>query len=393
MRIAMFLDTDFPPDSRVENEAVSLIGEGHEVVLFSLSYKSVVHAAENIRGIKVYRTPGSKLLYKLSALVYSLPFYTNIVSTKVNKFITEVKPDALHVHDMPIAAAVYKANKIFKLPVTLDLHEDRPEIMRFYPHMKKMSSKILISINQWKQKQLELMRKADNIILVTNEAKTKYSNIDRSLKEKIKVVPNTIVKDIFYQYPLDEQILSKFLGKKLVLYVGDTGLRRGTDVAIKAMPKVLKAMPEALLVIVGKSSEDGMLKSLVQELAIEKNVVFEGWQDVSLFPSYIKAATVCISPLKRNPHHDTTYANKIFQYMAMGKPQVVSNCPAQQHVIESENCGLVFTSENEIELAEKIVYLLKNKNIAEQMGGNAKEAVLTKWNWDITKKELMNIYA
>ena len=38
MKIGMILDAEFPPDPRVENEAVSLVKNGHEVFLFCLQY-------------------------------------------------------------------------------------------------------------------------------------------------------------------------------------------------------------------------------------------------------------------------------------------------------------------------------------------------------------------
>ncbi|MCB0496035.1 MAG: glycosyltransferase family 4 protein [Cyclobacteriaceae bacterium] len=392
MRIAMFLDTDFPPDSRVENEAVSLIKKGHEVFLFSLSYKPFKNKDEVVNGIHVFRYSGSKLLYKLSALVYTFPFFSNLVKPKLKDFISLVKPDTLHVHDMPLAESVMHLNKQFGLPLTLDLHEDRPEIMKFYPHLNKLPGKLLISPKKWAKKQVELMKKADKVILVTKEAKGKFSTTYPQLMKKITVVPNTINPQIFLQYSIDNELVDRYTKHSVILYLGDTGLRRGTDTAIKAMPYVLKEVPDAKLVLVGKNSEDSILKKIVQELNLEDNVFFEGWQDVSLFPSYIKASSVCISPIKRNPHHDTTYANKIFQYMAMGKPQVVSDCPAQQHVIEAEHCGLVHIAEDEKDLANKLIEVLSNPDLANRMGENAKGASQERWNWDVTSIELINHY-
>ena len=388
----MFLDTDFPPDSRVENEAVSLIKKGHEVFLFSLSYKPFKNKDEVVNGIHVFRYSGSKLLYKLSALVYTFPFFSNLVKPKLKDFISLVKPDTLHVHDMPLAESVMHLNKQFGLPLTLDLHEDRPEIMKFYPHLNKLPGKLLISPKKWAKKQVELMKKADKVSLVTKEAKGKFSTTYPQLMKKITVVPNTINPQIFLQYSIDNELVDRYTKHSVILYLGDTGLRRGTDTAIKAMPYVLKEVPDAKLVLVGKNSEDSILKKIVQELNLEDNVFFEGWQDVSLFPSYIKASSVCISPIKRNPHHDTTYANKIFQYMAMGKPQVVSDCPAQQHVIEAEHCGLVHIAEDEKDLANKLIEVLSNPDLANRMGENAKGASQERWNWDVTSIELINHY-
>jgi glycosyltransferase involved in cell wall biosynthesis len=392
MRIAMFLDTDFPPDSRVENEAVSLINKGHEVFLFSLSYKPFVLAEENVNGITVCRYKSSNLIYKLSALVYTIPLFSILIKNKIRQFIERVKPDALHIHDMPLAETVFKANRKYKLPVTLDLHEDRPEIMKLYPHLQKFPGNILISPKEWARKQIDFMKMANSVILVTEEANEKYSNLHAELSDKIIVVPNTINPEIFYKYSISKDLINRFSKDMIILYVGDTGLRRGTDTAIKAMPSVIEKFPTAKLVLVGKNSEDDSLRKLVDQLQIGENVIFEGWQNVTLFPSYIKASNVCISPLKRNPHHDTTYANKIFQYMAMGKALVVSDCPAQQNVIENENCGLVHQAENETDLAKKLIQVLSNTETANQMGLNGKKAVDEKWNWHKTSLALITLY-
>ena len=60
MRIALFLDQSFPPDSRVENEAHSLVEAGHEVHLFSLNFKKLSPARETVNGIQVHRIKAGK---------------------------------------------------------------------------------------------------------------------------------------------------------------------------------------------------------------------------------------------------------------------------------------------------------------------------------------------
>ena len=80
------------------------------------------------------------------------------------------------------------------------------------------------------------------------------------------------------------------------------------------MASLRKKITNVKLVIVGKNTSDPILKQQVESLNLNDIVDFEGWQDVSLFPSYIKASEICISPLHRNIQHDVAYANKIFQY-------------------------------------------------------------------------------
>lgn len=388
----MILDTDFPPDSRVENEAVSLIEAGHDVFLFSLSYNPYKAAEETINGIQVRRYKASKLIYKLSALAHPIPFYHFLVKPKVTDFIRRNRIEALHVHDMLIAPAVFKVNEIFQLPLILDLHENRPEIMRFYPHLQKFPGKYIIQPGAWERGQKELVKKADKVVLVTEEAKEDYTKRYNLWPEKVIVVPNTVHPNVFSQYPINKNVVNKFKETFNLLYVGDTGLRRGTAVAIKAVALLVKEIPEIKLILVGKSTEDLVLKKLVEEFQLRDHVVFEGWQDVKLFPSYIQASDVCLSPLSRNPHHDTTYANKIFQYMAMGKPLVVSDSTAQANVVKQENCGIVFKAGDEAQMKEAVLYLYRQPEMRIKMGKAAVGAVKERWNWIVTSRKLIEVY-
>ena len=88
--------------------------------------------------------------------------------------------------------------------------------------------------------------------------------------------------------------------------------------------------------IVGKNTTDVILKEEVKKLDLSQYVDFEGWKDLSLFPSYIRASSVCLSPLNRSKQHDVAYANKIFQYMSYGKPIVVSNAIAQEQIVKQK---------------------------------------------------------
>ncbi|MEQ8476660.1 MAG: glycosyltransferase family 4 protein [Fulvivirga sp.] len=390
MRVGMFLDTAFPPDSRVENEAISLIKAGHQVHLFSLDYEGR-QSKEIVNGIQVHRYKADKLTYKLSALAYTFPFFHIRIKKLIRQFIEGIQPDVIHIHDMVIAKAVMDVNK--GLPVVLDLHENRPEIMRHYKHVNEGLGKWLISTNKWNAVQDRLIKRSDRLILVTEEAKKVVTESGLKRPDQITVVPNTILPEVYLNYKIDNSIIERFKDTYNLVYLGDTSLRRGTDTAIKAIALLKDKIPNVKLILVGDSSVDDQLMSLTKELEVDNHVSFEGWQDVSLFSSYVEASDVCLSPLKRNPHHDTTFANKLFQYMAMGKPVVVSDSTTQANVVNSENCGFVFEAENERQLADQIIKLYEDSELSKQLGANGAAAVKERWNWDITSKDLINLYS
>ncbi|NJB82582.1 glycosyltransferase family 4 protein [Wenyingzhuangia aestuarii] len=392
MRIGMILDKTFPPDVRVENEASTLVKQGHDVFLFCLKYDEHQSQKEVINGIQVCRYPSNKLEYKLSALAYTIPFYTWIMAKKIQSFIKTHQIEVLHIHDIRIAEAVFEANQKSKLKTVLDLHDNLPEIMQFYPHLQKFPGKYIISPKKWKVKEEEFIQKADKVITVSPEFVNEVVTRTKIAKNKIVLVPNTIRKSFYDEAVTEVSILEKYKDCFVILYLGDTHLRRGLQTAISAVSTLSKKIANLKLVIVGSNTTDAILKQQVSDLGVEKYVDFEGWQNVALFPSYIKASTVCISPLHRNIQHDVAYANKLFQYMSFEKPVLVSNAIAQKTLIEKVDAGWVHADKDVADFTEKVLQLANNPELRIQKGKNGSKFVKEEFVWEKTSKQLVELY-
>lgn len=392
MRIGMILDKTFPPDPRVENEAVALVNAGHYVQLFCLRYDESQPEKELINGIEVCRYNSSTLEYKLSALAYTIPAYTNMMASKISKFIQTEKVEALHVHDIRIAAAVFKANKKYNLQVILDLHDNMPEVMQFYPHLQKFPGKYIISPKKWKQKEEEFIAKADKVITVSPEFVKEVVDRTKIEKDKIILVPNTIRASFYKEAILEPKVLDKYKDDFVILYLGDTHLRRGLQTAISAVKELSKTIGNVKLVIVGTNTTDTVLKQQAKELEVAHMVDFEGWQEVSLFPSYIMASSICISPLHRSIQHDVAYANKLFQYMSFAKPLLVSNATAQETLVTKHNTGLVHKDRDVSSFVNSCLELYASESLRKELGANGKRFVEEDFIWEKTAKGLIELY-
>lgn len=387
----MILDEEFPPDPRVQNEAQALISNGNSVVLFCLDYKGKLKE-EVINGITVKRFRAHWILQKLAALTYSFPFYNRILIPEIKKFLSSGNYDAIHVHDMRIGKAVLEASKEFRIPKIIDLHENRPEIMQLYEHVRNFPGNILIYPSVWKKWEKKLVLAFDKIIVITQEAKDCIVRDYQIPKDKVLLFPNSVSSSFYQNYKLKEDIVNKFKDKYVLLYIGDTGKRRGLETVIKSIPTLKDKIPNIAFVILGKSKNDDRLKELVEKNNLQQYVHFEGYQPMELFQSYIWASKVGISPLLRNKHHDTTYANKIFQYMSIGLPVVVSDCTAQKRIVESANAGLSHIANSAEDFEKKIMEIYDHPKIAAKFGENAKKFVVNEFNLDKTSNELINYY-
>lgn len=391
MRIGMLLDAVFPPDPRVENEALTLIKAGHQVFLFCLHYGDQIEE-EDVNGIHVRRYKSTKFEYKMSALVYTIPLYKLSMAKKIKLFLEVHKIEALHIHDIQIASASFKAIKGKDIPVVLDLHENRPEIMKFYPHLQKFPGSYIIQPSAWKKQEKKYIEKSTHTIVVTEESKQEIVKRCSVEEKSIVVVPNTVRESFYKTKSIDAKVLEKYKSNFVLLYLGDTGIRRGLPTAISSVVKLKNTIPNIKLVIVGKSSSDALLLEMVKTLEVEEEVDFLGWKDVSLFPSYIAASSVCISPLHRNIHHDTTYANKIFQYMSLGKPLLVSDATAQKSIIEKARSGMIHIEKDSEDFSEKVIELFSDEKLRKQLGEQGKKFIENEFSWEQTSKNLVHLY-
>ena len=400
MKICMVLAGYFPPDIRVEKEARALLSAGHKIFLLSLG-KTGLSAVENINGINVIRVfPPESFLNRVWDFLWFSVFFDNspwkraLVDT-----VKQYKIEAIHVHDLPMVKTATPVAKKFDIPIIADLHENYPEGLRAWRKEKiPWKSKILnLASPVWRWKRLErsVLQRMDRIITVVDEAKEHYVNDCGIPSEKITVVMNAEDLDKFGNLKIDQSLVTKYENNFVVSYIGGFGPHRGIDTAIKSMPQILKEIPDAKLLLVGgKGSEEyeKELKKLCEELKVENNVEFTGWVDFSFVPSYIALSDVCLVSHHASGHTNTTIPHKLFQYMAMRKPVIVTDCKPLKRLVEECDCGIVVPSGNYNEMAEAVIRLYKDKEYARKLGENGRRAVEEKYNWENEAKKLCEFY-
>src|SRR4030042_878596 len=113
MKICMLLESAFPPDLRVENEAASLSGAGHEVHVLAPSF-SGEQPEQETAGVRIHRFRCDRRAFKrLQATCLRFPFYGRFWKKRVRDLHDRIGFEALPVHDLPLAAAGLSLAKQF----------------------------------------------------------------------------------------------------------------------------------------------------------------------------------------------------------------------------------------------------------------------------------------
>lgn len=389
MKILTILDEKFPHDIRVENEIEILQCEGHEI---HIACRTFLHknSFEILNGIHIHRLYLSSILFKIRALYLGCPLYYLIWKRFLKKLVRNNVFDIIHVHDLTlINLGVELANEL-NIPVIGDLRENKPEILKLYNYYNTTLGKLLISLKKWHKYQIKMANKVDALILVTEEAKNYYHLKYNIPKEKMYVFPNYMNLDKLNRYKIELQLREKYQNKFVVIYFGNTGIRRGILTMIHAA-HVLKEIPNIHFIIIGDSREQIMLENEIKKLNL-KNVELIGYIDEETAMSYISAANLGACPFLRNNHHDTTVANKMFQYMAYGVPVIASNCPSQVNIINKYQCGVIFKAGNVEDFVSKLLAFYKDKEFQNIAITNCRNAIKNDLNTESSKNELVAMY-
>lgn len=391
MRIGMILDHEFPPDPRVENEAVSLTQAGFEVHLLSFNFGGKA-PYEIFRGIHVHRVTISKgMVKKLRALVNTFPFYNMFLKKEIESFVAANAIEVLHIHDLYLIGAALKANEKLHLPLVADLHENYVEGLKHYKFSSTFPGNLLISIPKWEKTEKKWVNAVDRVIVVIEEAAQRLRATGVP-GDKIIVVANYVDIDRFMAFGIDPNIIDRFKNAFVVSYLGGFDLHRGLESIVKAMLSIVQHAKEVKLVLVGEGKNSDALKKLARELGVDSHICFEGWQDFRTFPSYIEASDVCLIPHLKNVHTDNTIPHKLFHYMLLGKPVVASNCDPLERIVRDTKCGLIFESNNPDQLAARVIELFENPHMRDEFGQHGRKAVLEKYNWTTAAKQLVTVY-
>jgi len=385
----MVLEVDFPPDVRVENEIQLLDDLGISVDLACYTFGKTT--IEKYRNSTVYKFHLSWLMYKFKALAMELPFYHIYWKKRINRVLDKGNYTILHIHDLPLARVGWKLRKKYRFTLITDYHENRPAIMPFYSYVRNFPGKYLISVKRWEQYQRRACIETDRLVVVTPEARQYYVDRYKIRTDKIFVLSNYVNVNQISNFKIDKEITSKYKDRNVFLYFGETGIRRGTLDILRVAKELKDTCPANVFTIIGSSAEQHLLENYKESENLQ-NVELLGYIPIEKAVSYMSIAYAGLCPFHRNDHHDTTYANKMFQYMYFGVPIIASNCIAQMKVIEDSNCGYTFKSGNIEEFAGVVKKITEDVDERNQLGQNGKQSVLSGYNWNNQKSVIKRLY-
>lgn len=172
-------------------------------------------------------------------------------------------------------------------------------------------------------------------------------------------------------------------GVPMVACVSRLVARKGQDTLIQAWPRVLAAVPEAVLLIVGGGPDRQHLEELARQNGVSHAVRFTGavpWEDI---PPYVDAADVFAMPCRTRRFGLEPEALGIvtLEASATGKPVVVGDSGGASDTVKHGETGYLVDPYNPVATAVRLTELLTDPAKARAMGKAGQEWVGAEWTW------------
>jgi glycosyltransferase involved in cell wall biosynthesis len=174
-------------------------------------------------------------------------------------------------------------------------------------------------------------------------------------------------------------------GSQIVGVVARLEPEKGHPTLLEAWPKVLRAVPDTYLLIVGEGSKRDALEAQARELRIAHRVVFTGRRDD--VPAVTAALDVAVLPSYREAQGLT-----ILEAMALSRPVVASDVGGIPEMIEDGKTGLLVPPHDAEALADAIIRLLRNHPLADTLGRAGHDMVHDRFCIELMVSTTQSIY-
>jgi glycosyltransferase involved in cell wall biosynthesis len=224
-----------------------------------------------------------------------------------------------------------------------------------------LTNPVLIVLSEWLER--FLYRRADRVMVNSPGFLQPVSG--RGAK-RVVLIPNGADPSMFDPAASGESFrkANHLEDKFIALYAGAHGMSNDLTVVLDST-RLLVESNHIHIVFLGDGKEKPALVAQAKNLS---NVTFLPSVPKAEMASALAGADACIAILKPLEEYKTTYPNKVFDYMAAGRPVALAIDGVIREVVEAANCGIFATPGNAEEIAEAIRRLAADPEQSRAMG-------------------------
>lgn len=328
---------------------------------------------ENINDVRVFRIlprVRTKFLLWPTALLANIVLFLFLLANRK-------KYDVIHAHQaLWHALGVVIAGKILKKKSIVKVAGGGPYgNMDFWRNKRHLG---LMAIN--------LLKKADVIVSLSDEIVKELSSL--GIQDNLVTISNGVRISDIPKYESDDKIRTlRSRYNKIALFVGRLVEEKGVDILLKAWIEVRKEEPQAGLIIVGNGPGKKRLSQFVKKNEMTGCVIFTGEENDIV--RYLNVSDIFILPSRGGEG----MSNALLEAMSNGLPCIVSGIGGNLKLIKHQETGMIFRNEESQSLMQHIIQLFQNRQLALELGNNARDYVRNHFSIGIIACRYLQLYS
>jgi glycosyltransferase involved in cell wall biosynthesis len=387
-RICVIRQSDYPRELSVRREVETLQRAGYETYVlacFESRDNTDLKREEIINGVHVYRTPLIRKKTNIVRYLYDYFVFFLWAAFKVVILHRRHPFDAIQVNTMPdflVFASIVP--KLLGAKVVVMMHEPVPELWQTLynsppPRMLKWAEQAALAY-------------ANAAFTVTQQLKDVYVNRGAD-PQKISVILNVpetrFLDEACRDVPVNSYQESDSTHFTLICH-GAIEERYGHDTMLEAVALLSPKIPNLRLRILGMGSYVDQFMVLRNHLGLENCVEYLGWVPLAQMVQELNAAHVGIVAQKSSPYSNLVHTNKMYEYIALGKPVLASRLNAVAAYF-GEQAVCYFEPGNPVSLAEAILDLYEHPIKRQSLVQNAQQ-LFNQYKWEQQKGIYLSVY-
>ena len=309
----------------------------------------------------------------------SQPFHVTTVKSqpfKALKFLSwlhqtfslakSCKPNVLVASGISAILIAALVARFYRLPLIVVTHGEFPDAWQLrWMRWSCRQAKALVCVSEYTRQQM-------NSIGIKSEVTT--------------VIPNGGDPCLFR--PLPEREIRDFrssLGlqkSRLLLTVGKVSKRKGQDMVIRALPHILRRVPDTHYFVVGVPACEAEFADLARQLGVSEYVHFTGALDSITLVLFLNSCDVFVMLSRHADNQYEGYGIAVVEAALCGKPAVVSANSGVRESIVPGVTGLVALEGDVLGAADAVVEFLRNEERLLSFGQAARNAALETATWE-----------
>jgi glycosyltransferase involved in cell wall biosynthesis len=370
----------YPWQKNVRRNAETLVRAGYDVDIVCPRQRGE-KKRENLNGVNVYRLPlrhhrGSVPWYLLDYTAFFILAFLKLAQLSLRK-----RYDVVEVNTMPdFLVFVTIFVRLLGSKVILYMFENMPAL--FMSTFKTDPNHVVARLLRFIEK---ISSSYAHHVIVSDGLAYKQVLESRGIpSEKITVVLNVPDDTIFNL----ESLPPTKDGDHFRLIVVSTLVKRyGVQTVVKAVPLLIKDIPELRVDIVGNGEYQPDLERMVGDLGVAPYLNFVGWTPLDTVPTYIARANIGVAPMI----DDVGLPNKLFDYFALEKPTIVSALSSLKDTFNNADCVAFFSPNDEKDLAARVLELYRHPEKRTSLVTHARR-FYQKHRWTVLKHEYLKVF-